>query len=97
MSATNKLPLAGRAAQAGDPDNDKPVSVARYETTPAAATRLLLSAGAAAIDPTDDLIEALVTARERGLKRVECKKILRDVFNAPWTPAASPTRIGVQS
>jgi hypothetical protein len=84
MNATNKLPLAGRAARAGSPDSDKPVSVATSKTTPAAAARLLLSTGAAAIDPTDDLIEALVTARERGLSRGECLGILSDVFNVQW-------------
>jgi hypothetical protein len=45
------------------------------------------------IDPHDDLIEALVTARERGLERVECKTILRDVFNAPREFEVSPPRI----
>ena len=85
MSATNKQPLAGRAARAGSPDGDKPASVARHETTPAAAARFSFCAGAAAIDPTDDLIEALVTARERGLSRSECLGILSDVFNVQWS------------
>ena len=36
-------------------------------------------------DPTDDLIEALVTARERGISRVESQAILRDVYDSPWS------------
>jgi hypothetical protein len=36
-------------------------------------------------DPQDDLIQALVTARERGISRVESQAILRDVFDTPWS------------
>jgi hypothetical protein len=44
-------------------------------------------------DPTDDLIQALCTARERGLTLVESQEILRDVFDAPWS-AATVSRFG---
>ncbi len=36
-------------------------------------------------DPRDIFIEACVTARERGITRVECKMLLHDAYNAPWS------------
>ncbi len=44
-------------------------------------------------DHTDDLIEALVTARERGLSRVTCLQLVHDVFAAPWSfPYGTPEK-----
>lgn len=43
-------------------------------------------------DATDDFLEHCVSARERGLSRVESKKILRDVYNTPREFAVSPCR-----
>jgi hypothetical protein len=40
-------------------------------------------------DRTDDLIEALVRARERGASRDECVALVRDVFRAPWSDDVS--------
>lgn len=45
-------------------------------------------------DPTDDLIEALCTAREHGLSRVESQDILRDLFDAPWSTATVHRFVG---
>ena len=39
----------------------------------------------AAPDQQDIFLQACVTARENGLRRVVCKMIVRDVFNAPWS------------
>jgi hypothetical protein len=36
-------------------------------------------------DPHDSFIEACVRAREAELTRVECKMMLRDAYNAPWS------------
>ncbi len=36
-------------------------------------------------DARDDLITALVAARERHVSRDECVSLVRDVFNAPWS------------
>ncbi len=41
------------------------------------------------IDRTDDLIEALVRARESGTSRDECVALVRDVFRAPWSDDVS--------
>jgi hypothetical protein len=35
-------------------------------------------------DPTDDLIEALVVARERGVCPQEAEQLVADVYTAPW-------------
>ena len=39
-------------------------------------------------DATDELIEALTAARERGLSRNVCTDLVTDVFNAPWREGA---------
>ena len=39
-------------------------------------------------DATDELIEALTAARERGLSRNDCADLVTDVFNAPWREGA---------
>lgn len=36
-------------------------------------------------DITDDVIEALCRAREKGLSRDECTALVADTFNAPWS------------
>lgn len=38
-------------------------------------------------DRTDNLIEALVRARESGMTRSECVALIADVFDAPWSDA----------
>ncbi|MGD1213071.1 MAG: hypothetical protein ABR973_17220 [Candidatus Acidiferrales bacterium] len=43
-------------------------------------------------DRTDELIQALVTARESGLAWAEARDIARDVYAAPWS-FGSRTRI----
>ena len=43
-------------------------------------------------DRTDDLIEALVRARESGTSRDECAALVLDVFTAPWTKTPSGGR-----
>ena len=37
------------------------------------------------IDHADNLIEALVACRENGMSRDECRALVRDTFNAPWS------------
>jgi len=36
-------------------------------------------------DAMDNLIQAGVEARERGLTRIDCILLIADVFAAPWT------------
>jgi hypothetical protein len=43
-------------------------------------------------DRTDNLIEALVRAREIGMSRAACFGIVRDVFAAPWS---SPPKVRI--
>jgi hypothetical protein len=40
-------------------------------------------------DHIDNLIEALVRAREVGVSRIECIALVRDVFAAPWSSSSS--------
>jgi hypothetical protein len=49
-------------------------------------------------DRTDDLIEALVRARESGMGRDKCVALVRDTFDAPWgsPKSAKPRRASPQ-
>jgi hypothetical protein len=43
-------------------------------------------------DRTDDLIEALVKAREAKMARAACDALVLDVYSAPWTATPSGGR-----
>lgn len=43
-------------------------------------------------DAADKLMEALVTARERGLSPLECRNLVANVYAAPWSPKSGEPR-----